>query len=138
MKKTILLAAIVSMLSATAVSAQTAPKSDSADKTEKKDRGNRGMNDRRGMNMYEDLNLSKDQQAKLKTLSEEGRKEMQTIRDNSALNDEQKKEKMQEFQKNQKEKRDKILTPEQSKKLEAKMKDRRSRGDRKPQADTKQ
>lgn len=122
MKKTILIAAIVSLFSVSATFAQDAPKKEKAEK---------GMNDRsRGMNWADDpdLNLSKDQKSKLKALNEDGMKQRKAIQDDATLNDDQKKEKMKALRATQKEARDKILTKEQIEKMEAKMKERREKG----------
>ncbi|MCF3110769.1 hypothetical protein LL912_18440 [Niabella sp. CC-SYL272] len=122
MKKTILIAAIVSLFSVSATFAQDAPK---------KEKSEKGMNDRgRGMNWADDpdLNLSKDQKDKLKALSEDGMKQRKAIQDDATLNDDQKKEKMKALRATQKEARDKILTKEQIEKMEAKMKERREKG----------
>ncbi|MCD2424584.1 hypothetical protein LQ567_17520 [Niabella pedocola] len=121
MKKTILIAAIVSLFSVSATFAQDAPK---------KEKAERGMNDRRGgMNWDDpDLNLSKDQKDKLKALYEENGKQMKALREDNSLTDDQKREKGKALRTSQKEARDKILTKEQSEKLEAKMKERREKG----------
>lgn len=120
MKKTILIAAIVSLFGASAVFAQDAPK---------KERTERSMNNRRGPNWDDpDLNLTKDQKDKLKALGQDNMKQMKAIREDNTLNDDQKKEKMKELRATQKEAREKILTKEQIEKMEAKMKERRERG----------
>ena len=117
MKRTILIAAIVSLFSVSATYAQDAPKKEKAEKT---------MKDRRTA-MYDDLNLTQDQKDKLKTLNEDGMQKMKAIRDDNTLSDDQKKSQMKELRASQKEARDKILTKEQAEKLDAKMKER---GDR--------
>ncbi|SDE12344.1 hypothetical protein [Niabella drilacis] len=120
MKKTILIAAIVSLFSASAAVAQDAPK---------KERSERSMNNRRGA-MWDDpdLNLTKDQKDKLKAQDEDNWKQMKALRDDSSLSDDQKKDKMKEMRTKQKEAREKILTKEQVEKLNAKMKERMERG----------
>lgn len=125
MKKSILVAAIVSLLSVSGAYAQDAPK---------KEKGEKQMHDKRA-SMYDDLNLTADQQTKMTALSEDGRAKMEAVRNDASLSDDQKKEKMKSLRAEQKEARDKILTKEQSEKLEAKMKDRQSkrRGNDKPQ-----
>jgi|GEM_PF-1946057 len=120
MKKTILIAAIVSLFSVSAAVAQDAPK---------KEKSERGMNNRRGGGWDDpDLNLSKDQKDKLKALYEENGKQMKALREDASLNDDQKKDKMKELRTKQKEARDKILTKEQAEKMDAKMKERREKG----------
>ncbi|MGJ7033437.1 hypothetical protein [Niabella hirudinis] len=120
MKKTILIAAIVSLFSVSAAVAQDAPK---------KEKSERSMNNRRGA-MWDDpdLKLTKDQKDKLKAQDEENWKQMKALRDDSALSDDQKKDKMKEMRTKQKEAREKILTKEQAEKLNAKMKERMERG----------
>ncbi|MBZ4189554.1 hypothetical protein [Niabella beijingensis] len=120
MKKTILIAAIVSLFSISAVSAQDAPK---------KEKGEKSMNGRRGAGWDDpDLNLSKDQKDKLKALYDDNMKQVKAVRDDASLSDDQKKDKIKELRASQKEARDKILTKEQSEKLDAKMKERREKG----------
>jgi len=69
--------------------------------------------------MVKELGLSDQQQSQLKALHEDGRKQMQAIRNDSSLTKEQKKQKFQELRAQQHEKMNAILTPEQ----QAKMKD---------------
>lgn len=120
MKKTIILAAAISVFSITSTFAQT----EAPAKSEKKER-----TERRGErpNPMADLNLSEEQGQKMKTLNEDGRAKMQAIRDDASLNDEQKRTKLMELRKDQNEKRMAILTPEQKKKWEDKMKEGRGK-----------
>ncbi|MFV0606202.1 MAG: hypothetical protein ACK5NK_10205 [Niabella sp.] len=71
-----------------------------------------------------DLNLSADQENKMKALNEEGRTKAEAIRNDASLSDDDKRAKMMEMRKAQNEKRLAILTPEQKKKWEQKMKER--------------
>lgn len=117
MKKTILIAAIVTLFSVSATYAQ-----DSASA------GNgRGKMENRREALYNDLNLTQDQKDKMKALDDDSFKQMKAVRDDNTLSDDQKKDKMKEIRKTQKEGRDKILTKEQSEKLDAKMKEMRGR-----------
>lgn len=119
MKKTIILAAVLSVFSITSTFAQTetAPPAKKEKKADKKGE--------RGGNPMADLNLSTDQENKMKALNEQGRKEMEAIKNDASLSDDQKKSKMMEMRKAHGEKRKAILTPEQQKKWEEKMKERR-------------
>ncbi|MCH5596773.1 Spy/CpxP family protein refolding chaperone [Niabella ginsengisoli] len=122
MKKTIFLAAMISAFSITSTFAQDAPPKEKKEQGERKG-GQRG-------NMYEDLNLSQDQKDKMKTIDDEQKTKYQTLRDDKSLSDDARKEKMMELRKARMEKVNGILTPEQKTKMEAKMKERRSRGDK--------
>lgn len=114
MKKSYLIAAAIGLFSLSTSYAQ-----DSAN-------GKKGMENRREA-MYNDLNLTQDQKDKLKTLNEDGFKQMKALREDQSLSDDQKKSKMMDIRKTQKEARDKILTKEQSEKLDAKMKEMRGK-----------
>lgn len=119
MKKTIILAALLGVFSITNTFAQTETKE--APKKEKKERAARGDN---RPNPMADLNLSADQENKMKALNEEGRTKAEAIRNDASLSDDDKRAKMMEMRKAQNEKRLAILTPEQKKKWEQKMKER--------------
>ncbi|MBO9617919.1 MAG: hypothetical protein J7539_02695 [Niabella sp.] len=114
MKRSYLIAAAIGIFSLSASYAQDSTKA------------KKGMENRREA-MYSDLNLTQDQKDKLKTLDEDGFKQMKALRDDQSLSDDQKKSKMMEMRKTQKEARDKILTKEQSEKLDAKMKEMRAK-----------
>lgn len=124
MKKTIILAAALSVFSITATFAQT----EAPAKPEKKER-----TERKGErpNPMADLNLTEEQGQKMKALNEEGRAKMEAVRNNASLNDDQKKAKMMELRKAQNEKRMAILTPEQKKKWDDKMKEGRAKPEKK-------
>ena len=124
MKKTIILAAVISVFSITTTFAQTEPA-----KPQKKEKAERKGDQQR--NPMADLNLSEEQGQKMKALNEESRTKMEAIRNDASLNDDQKKAKMMEFRKSQNEKRMAILTPEQKKKWEDKMKEARGKGGKK-------
>jgi len=124
MKKAIILAAAISVFSITATFAQTEPAAP----------GNKEKAERRGdrqRNPMADLNLSEEQNQKMKILNEDGRTKTEAIRNDASLNDEQKKAKIGELRKVQQEKRLAILTPEQKKKWDEKMKEGRNNRDKK-------
>lgn len=114
MKKTILVAVLVTVFSATALFAQNASQSDRAKARMEQ------MN-----KLYDELGLNQEQKDKLKVLNEDNRAKMQAIRNDNALNDDQKKAKMEDFRKEQKIKRDAILTPDQIKKWDEKNEEKR-------------
>lgn len=119
MKQTIILAAVLSVFSITTTFAQTEPaKPAKKQKTEKAERGQRGGNS------MADLNLTADQQNKMKVLNEEMRTKSEAIRNDASLTQEQKREKSMELRKATGEKRKAILTAEQQKKWDEKMKER--------------
>ena len=68
------------------------------------------------------LNLTADQQTKIKVISEESRKKMQAIRDNSSLSEEQRRAKFLELRNETTGKIKAVLTPAQREKLEQLMK----------------
>lgn len=108
MKKTILIAALVSVFSATSLFAQDASQNDRAKARMEQ------MN-----KLYDELGLNQDQKDKLKVLNEDNRTKMQAIRNDNSLSDDQKRAKMEDLRKEQKTKRDAILTPDQIKKWDA-------------------
>jgi periplasmic protein CpxP/Spy len=71
----------------------------------------------RGEQMKKELGLSADQSAKMEKNRLEMTQQMKAIREDKALNDEQKREKSKELMKQQKEKTKSILTEEQQKKM---------------------
>lgn len=122
MKKTILIAALVTVFGATSSFAQNGQG------------GERGKARMEQMNkMYDDLGLNQDQKDKLKALNDDSRTKMQAIRQDASLSDEQKKAKMDDFRKDQKAKRDAILTPDQVKKWDAKTEEMRKNREEKKQ-----
>ncbi|MFT3748828.1 MAG: hypothetical protein QM768_10945 [Agriterribacter sp.] len=74
----------------------------------------------RGMDrMKADLGLSDEQSAKMKALQEDTRAKMKSIRGNQSLSEDEKKQQMMAAFKDQREGMNKILTPEQQKKMES-------------------
>lgn len=126
MKKSIFLAAMISVFSITATYAQDAPKE--RPKGEARQGGERRGPGGYNADMYKDLNLSKDQETKLKALNEEQGAKMQELRKDNSLSDDARREKMQEMRKDRMEKEGAILTKEQKEKLDAKRKERMERG----------
>lgn len=122
MKKTIFLAAMISAFSITATYAQDAPKE--KPKGEARPGGERRGPGGYNAEMYKDLNLTKDQETKLKALSDEQGTKMQELRNDNSLGDDARREKMQEMRKERMEKEGAILTKEQKEKLDAKRKER--------------
>ena len=116
MKRTILMAALISIFAITSSYAQQGPPGNRGDGKARMERMNA---------LYDELGLNTEQKDKLKVLNEEGWKKMQEIRNDESLSDEQRRAKMDEYRKDQKAKRDAILTPEQAKKLDEKMQEMR-------------
>lgn len=71
----------------------------------------------------EELKLTDSQKEKLQALRTEGKSKMQSIKNNQNLTQEQKKAAFRDFMKEQKTKRDAVLTPEQRQLMDAKMKE---------------
>ena len=67
--------------------------------------------------MMKSLNLSKQQKQQLKAFHKSGKSERETIKNNTALSQEQKKEKMEQLHKEKHDKMESILTPEQKQKM---------------------
>ena len=116
MNKTIILATVISVFSLTTSIAQTAPTPPA--KKEKTEKGERH-------NPMAGLNLTEEQQSKMKTLNEDGRKQIEAVKNDASLNDDQKKSKIAELRKEHNDKRKALLTDEQQKKWEEMMKERR-------------
>lgn len=116
MKKSVILAAAISLLSVSASYAQDAPPKPE----QRQERGPRGGFDR--MKMYEDLNLSKEQSDKIKKIDEEESVKMKALREDATVSNDDKRAKMGELRKERQEKINAILTPEQKAKLDEKMK----------------
>lgn len=76
-------------------------------------------------NLMQELNLTADQKTKMENLNSEMRTKMQVIRDNSSLNQEQKRSAMQDLVKETQLKRKGILTVDQQAKWEAREKQTR-------------
>ncbi|ODT35531.1 MAG: hypothetical protein ABS67_01515 [Niabella sp. SCN 42-15] len=112
MKKFIVIAAVAGVISLSA-GAQTMPE-------RKNDGVNKERTEKRG-DVYKDLNLTKDQQQKLKALREGSRSQMEAIRNDNSLTQEQKKARFDAYREDQKTKMNAILTPEQRAKMDAKM-----------------
>jgi Spy/CpxP family protein refolding chaperone len=85
--------------------------------------------------MKTELNLTPDQSSKLETNHKAISEEMQKIRDNSSLTDEQKREQMKTLHQKQKENLKSILTPEQMEKMKQRRQD--SEGRKKKSEDKK-
>ncbi len=82
---------------------------------------------RRGAEFQKELNLSGTQKDQLSKMRVEVRSQVETIRKDQSLSQEQKKEKVQSIMKDQQAKRKSILTKEQIEKVESAQKERRSR-----------
>jgi Spy/CpxP family protein refolding chaperone len=78
---------------------------------------------KRNGSMMKDLNLSNAQKAQLKESRESAKQQMEAIKNDASLTQDQKKEKMQELRKSQQEKMSSILTPDQKAKIHAERKD---------------
>ena len=69
--------------------------------------------------MMKDLNLTREQQGKMKEIMKSGKSAKETIQNNDQLSDQEKKKQLRELKKNQMEKIQAILTPEQMEKFKA-------------------
>jgi len=87
-----------------------------------------GLGRNNGNKGFERLNLTDAQKQQMKALQEDGQKQMSAIRNDNTLTPEQKKDKIIAFQKEQKAKRQALLTPEQKEKAETFSKQGRQRG----------
>src|SRR6185369_4408325 len=67
--------------------------------------------------MFHGLNLTEDQRAKVQTLFQNEHSQIQALRSNTALTEEQKKQQMRELRKNDHQQLLAVLTPEQQAKL---------------------
>ncbi len=70
-----------------------------------------------GRQLIKELNLSKEQKGQLKELHQEMKQKKEEIDNDKSLTDAQKQEKLKEYRKDQKEKLNSILTPDQKEKL---------------------
>jgi Spy/CpxP family protein refolding chaperone len=112
MKKIILTAVLFAITSLASVQAQNIPQ--------------RANNENK--NWENNLNLTDAQKQQMKALREDGQKQMKAIKNDNTLTQEQKREKMIAFQKEQRSKRQALLTPEQKAKAETFAKQGRQRG----------
>jgi Spy/CpxP family protein refolding chaperone len=119
MKKTILIAAIISFFSVVSYAQDGQHQRPTPQE----------MEQRRNA-MYDSLGLAKDQREKMTALDQDNRAKMQAIRSDESLTEDLQKEKMMQLRTETKAKRDAILTPEQLTKFEAMM--QKMRGSRPP------
>lgn len=113
MKKIFLIAAVTGIMTFSA-EAQVMP-----------ERKNDGVRTERRGDVYKDLNLTADQQQKLNVLNKDGRSQMEAIRNDNSLTQEQRKAKFDALRQSQKAKRDAILTADQRAKMDAKAQEMR-------------
>lgn len=111
MKKILVLAFSLGVF-ATQSDAQVSGKSDHHQRVQRDSTHNRGQ-------MIKDLNLTESQKAQLKASREQMRTQMEAIKNDSTLSQEQKKEKMQQLHQSQRTKMNSVLTAEQKSKLKA-------------------
>jgi len=113
MKKITLIAIAAIFFATTGTQAQVKRSHDATQKVQKdtsrKHRGER----------LKDLELTTDQKAKMKELRERNQQQREAIKNDASLSEEQKRAKMQELYKNQKQSGDAVLTPDQKAKLKA-------------------
>lgn len=83
-----------------------------------------GKDFKRTRGFGQDLNLSQDQKDKMQKMNADSKSRFESIRNDKSLTEEQKKEKMKEFKKQQHEQMKSILTPEQLEKLKVGKKSR--------------
>ena len=79
----------------------------------------KGNRMQKGQGFQKELGLTVDQQKKMEQMRTDFRNKFSTMRSDNSLTDEQKKAKMQEMRKQQKEQMKSILTPEQIQKMES-------------------
>ena len=94
------------------------------DKKDKAARPQKGPGVTKGRELPQELNLTQDQQTKLQQLRADYRTKFETLRNDNTLSQEQKKAKMQDLMKAQKEDMKKILTKEQMEKMQSVKKER--------------
>lgn len=102
----------------------------------KNDGVNKERTEKRG-DVYKDLNLTTDQQQKMKALREEGRTQMEVIRNDNGLTQEEKKAKYQTMREGQEEKMNAILSVEQRTKMQEMRNSQKGRDYRKTGTDKK-
>jgi len=78
---------------------------------------------KRNGNMMKDLNLTEAQKAQLKESRQSAKQQMDAIKNDASLSQDQKKTKMQELRESQREKMNSILTPDQKAKMHPERKD---------------
>lgn len=115
--KKLLMMAVVAFLFTTAVQAQTQRKTDTTQQR---------MHQQRPK-MAQQLGLNADQQAKLKAMHQEVKKRSEALKQDGTLSKEQKKEKYKEIKMYRKGELQKILTPEQYKKMETMQKENKGK-----------
>lgn len=79
--------------------------------------GKRGMYARGGARMFQGLNLSEDQRAKVQTILQGERSQIQALRSNTSLSEEQKKQQARELRQANHQQLLAVLTPEQQEKM---------------------
>ncbi len=115
MKKLLAIALSFSLFALTA-NAQVSRKSNEHNKVQRDSHHKNG-------NMMKDLNLSEAQKTQLKESRESAKQQMEAIKNDASLSQDQKKVKMQELRKSQQEKMSSILTPDQKEKMKAEKKE---------------
>jgi Spy/CpxP family protein refolding chaperone len=116
MKKLLAVALSFSLFAFTA-NAQVSRKSNEQNKVQ------RDSLHKRNGNMMKDLNLTEAQKTQLKESRQNSKQQMDAIKNDASLTQDQKKAKMQELRKSQQEKMNSILTADQKAKLKAEKKD---------------
>ncbi|MCU7547850.1 hypothetical protein OCK74_01935 [Chitinophagaceae bacterium LB-8] len=82
---------------------------------------------KKGKDLQKELNLSDDQQEKVAQIRSSYRTKMQTLRNDSSISQDQKREKMQELMKQQQEELRSVLTKEQFEKMKSARQEQRAR-----------
>lgn len=88
-------------------------------KKEGEARGVKGKGMKRGADMQKELDLTSDQQHKMEQMRTDFRNRFTSLRSDNTLTEEQKKAKMQEMRKQQRDQMRSILTPDQIQKMES-------------------
>lgn len=91
------------------------------------EKGGKDITKGRGSQFQKDLNLTQAQKDQLSKLRTDSRSQMQSIRKDQSLTQDQKKEKIQSLMKDQQQKFKSVLTKEQAEKLESSRKERQNR-----------
>ncbi len=113
--KRILLFAVAALLFAAGAQAQIQRKTDSVQRVQ----SNHGKH----QNMMSNLNLTKDQKAKMKEMRSDAKSKREAIQNDQSLTPEQKKQKLAELRKSDKENMNSILTKDQKEKMKQYKKD---------------
>lgn len=100
-------------------------KGDSSMSKRGKEMKSRGSKD--GQNLQKDLNLTSEQQAKMNEIRTGFKTKAETLRNDQALTQDQKKERLQELRKEQQEQMKTVLTKEQQEKMQSLRKERPAR-----------